>query len=35
VNTRHAPVEFLSNHTKDQGANLFADTLPSAYFSNF
>jgi hypothetical protein len=24
---------FLGNHTEDQGANLFADTLPSYYSS--
>src|SRR5208283_1043549 len=34
VNTRRAPGRILSNHTKDQGAKLFADTLPSSYLSN-
>jgi hypothetical protein len=35
VNARRAPGRILSNHTKDQGANFFADMLPSTYFSNF
>jgi hypothetical protein len=29
VNARRSPGWILSNHTEDQGANLFADTLPS------
>ena len=35
VNARCSPGRILGNHTKDQGANLFADTLPSTYISNF
>jgi len=31
VNARRSPGWILSNHTEDQGANLFADTLPSSY----
>jgi hypothetical protein len=30
VNARRYPGRILGNHTKDQGANLFADTLPSS-----
>jgi hypothetical protein len=30
VNARRSPGRILGNHTKDQGANLFADTLPSS-----
>jgi hypothetical protein len=29
MNARRSPGWILSNHTEDQGANLFADTLPS------
>ena len=35
VNARRAPGRILSNHTEDQGANLFADKLPSSYLSDF
>jgi hypothetical protein len=35
VNARCSPGRILGNHTEDQGANLFADTLPSTYVSNF
>jgi len=31
---RSQPGWILSNHTEDQGANLFADTLPSSYLAN-
>jgi hypothetical protein len=31
MNARRSPGWILSNHTEDQGANLFADTLPSSY----
>jgi len=34
VNARRSPGRILGNHTKDQGANLFADTLPSSYLSD-
>lgn len=30
VNARRSPGRILGNDTKDQGANLFADTLPSS-----
>jgi hypothetical protein len=30
MNTRRSPGWILSNHTEDQGANLFADPLPSS-----
>src|SRR6266404_9102109 len=30
MNARRCPGWILSNHTEDQGANLFADTLPSS-----
>src|SRR5215468_11195044 len=30
VNARRSPGGILGNHTKNQGANLFADTLPSS-----
>src|SRR5260370_6759007 len=33
VNARCSPGRILGNHTKDQGANLFADTLPSPYLA--
>src|SRR5438128_9554027 len=33
VNARRSPGWILSNHTEDQGANLFADALTSAYLS--
>ena len=33
VNTRCSPGWILSNHTEDQGANLFADTLLSSYLA--
>src|SRR6266446_7676863 len=33
VNTRCSPGRILGNHTEDQGAKLFADTLPSSYLS--
>jgi len=31
VNARCSPGRILGNHTEDQGANLFADTLASSY----
>jgi len=31
VNTRCSPGRILGDHSKDQGANLFADTLPPSY----
>src|SRR5215469_463095 len=31
VNARRSPGRILGNHSKDQGANLFADTLPPSY----
>src|SRR5258708_15270976 len=34
VNARRSPGWILSNHTEDQGANLFADTLPSSYLAD-
>jgi hypothetical protein len=34
VNARRSPGRILGNHTKDQGANLFADTLPSSYLAD-
>ena len=34
VNARRSPGRILGNHTEDQGANLFADTLPSSYLSD-
>jgi len=34
VNARRFPGWILSNHTEDQGANLFADTLPSSYLAD-
>ena len=33
VNARRSPGRILGNHLKDQGANLFADTLPPTYSS--
>ena len=33
VNARRSLGWILSNHTEDQGANLFADTLPSSYLA--
>ena len=33
MNTRCSPSRILGNHTEDQGANLFADTLPSSHSS--
>jgi len=33
VNARCSPGRILGNHTKDQGANFFADSLPSSYSS--
>ena len=33
VNARRSPGRILGNHLKDQGANLFADTLPPSYSS--
>jgi hypothetical protein len=35
VNARRSPGWILSNHSKDQGANLFADTLPPSYSSEY
>ena len=32
--TRSQPSWILSNHTEDQGANLFAETLPSSYLDD-
>jgi hypothetical protein len=34
VNAWCSPGRILSNHTEEQGANLFADTLPSSYLSD-
>src|SRR5438309_833742 len=34
MNARRCPGWILSNHTEDQGANLFADTLPSSYLAD-
>jgi hypothetical protein len=34
VNAWRSPDWILVNHTRDQGANLFADTLPSSYLSD-
>src|SRR5260370_29529874 len=34
VNARRSPGRILGNHTEDQGANLFADTLASSYSSD-
>src|SRR5260370_4690739 len=34
VNARCSPGRILGNHTKDQDANLFADTLPSSFLSD-
>jgi hypothetical protein len=34
VNARCSPGRILGNHPKDQGANLFADTLPPFYLSD-
>jgi hypothetical protein len=34
VNARRSPGRILGNHTEDQGANLFADMLPSSYLSD-
>src|SRR5467141_3763803 len=34
MNARRSPSWILSNHTEDQGANLFADTLPSSYLAD-
>jgi len=34
VNARRSPGPILGNHTKDQGANLLADTLPSSFLSD-
>src|SRR5580765_2398841 len=33
-NSRCSPGRILGNHTEDQGANLFADTLPSSYLAD-
>jgi hypothetical protein len=33
VNARGSPGRILGNHSKDQGADLFADTLPPSYSS--
>ena len=33
MNARCSPGRILGNHTEDQGAKLFADTLPSAHLS--
>ncbi len=33
VNARRSPGRILGHHTEDQGANLFADALTSAYLS--
>jgi hypothetical protein len=33
VNARRSPGRILGNHSKDQGANFFADTLPPSYSS--
>ena len=34
VNARRSPGRILGNHPKDQGANLFADTLPFSYLAD-
>src|SRR5215469_434173 len=34
VNARRSPGRILGNHTKDQAANLFADTLSSSYLAD-
>jgi hypothetical protein len=34
VNTRCSPGRILGNHTENQGADLFADTLPSPYLAD-
>jgi hypothetical protein len=34
MNARRSPGSILSNHTEDQGANLFTDTLPSSYLAD-
>src|ERR1700680_3444478 len=34
VNARRSPGWILGNHAEDQGANLFADTLPSSYVAD-
>ena len=34
VNARCSPGRILGNHTEDQGADLFADTLPSSYLAD-
>src|ERR1700680_2576692 len=34
VNARRSPGWILGNHAEDQGANLFADTLPSSYLAD-
>jgi hypothetical protein len=34
VNAWRTPGRILGNHTKDKGANVFTDTLPSAYSSD-
>src|SRR5207249_8743060 len=34
MNARRSPGRILGNRTEDQGANLFADTLPSSYLSD-
>ena len=34
VNARCSPGRILGNHTENQGADLFADTLPSPYLSD-
>src|SRR5437016_2465418 len=34
MNARRSPSWILSHHTEDQGANLFADTLPSSYLAD-
>jgi hypothetical protein len=34
VNARRSPGRILGKHPKDQGANLFADTLPPSYLSD-
>jgi hypothetical protein len=34
VNARRSPGRILGNHTENQGADLFADTLPSPYLAD-
>jgi hypothetical protein len=34
VNARRSPAWILGNHSENQGANLFADPLPSSYLSD-